>query len=190
MLKSIITVKDGGRMDLTREQVVDKLLKSYRAYYNITTYDETESPLAALCEFYEHSQKYVLSQKAELWSADSEEFIYLFSISHLTLELYEKYKAYSYEDGMKRIHVGPGHMYSFITPIFICDTCDEDAVKALKKSRIYKSFHFSLHGWMDFHVAAVILNDKRIERNPSGRTTAKILKKILYTKKREKGRFV
>lgn len=174
-------------MNLTRNQAIEMLLKSYKAYYNITTYDDSKAPLVAFCEFYEHSQKYVLSRKAELWSADSEEFIYLFDIPHLTLELFEQWKSYAYEDGMKRIHVGPGHMYSFITPIFICDSCDEEAIKALKKCRIYKSFHFSFHGWMDFHVAAVILNDNRIEKNPSGRMTAKILKKVLFTKNKRKG---
>ena len=56
---------------------------------------------------------------------------------------------------MQRVKPGPGHMASYITPVFICDTCDEDARKALKKCRIYKSFHFSLHGWMDHHTAVV-----------------------------------
>ena len=89
----------------------------------------------------------------------------------------------TYQDGMERLHIGPGHMYSYITPIIVCDTCDEDAVKALKKCHIYKSFRFSLHGWMDFHAAAVIGDSDRIESNRAGRTTAKILKKVLYSKK-------
>ena len=83
-------------------------------------------------------------------------------------------------DGMKRIHVGPGHMASYITAVFICDTCDEDARKALKKCRIYKSFHFSLHGWMNFHAALVEVDDGKVTSNASGHHVAKILKKILY----------
>ena len=79
-------------------------------------------------------------------------------------------------------HIGPGHMYTFISPIFICDTCDEDARRALKKCRIYKSFHFSLHGWMDYRTAVVELGRSRIDANQSGRSVAKILKKVLYPK--------
>ena len=86
---------------------------------------------------------------------------------------------------MKQIHVGPGHMASYITAVFVCDTCDEDALKALKKCRIYKSFHFSLHGWMNFHAALVRVADSRIDANRSGHHVAKILKKVLYSQTRK-----
>ena len=98
----------------------------------------------------------------------------------LTLETFEELKSEIHADGMKRIHVGPGHMASYITAVFICDTCDEDARKSLKKCRIYKSFHFSLHGWMNFHAALVEVADGKVTSNASGHHVAKILKKVLY----------
>lgn len=168
---------------MTREEAIQKLLKSYQAYYNINENDNGDDAFVARCDFFEHAQKYVLSKKAELWSTKCEEFIYLFSVPNLTESLYEKYTQFAIEDGNKRMNIGPGHMYTYITPIFICDTCDGEAVKKLKKHRLYKSFHFSLHGWLDFHVSAVALSDKRIYRNSAGRYTAKILKKVLFHKK-------
>lgn len=168
---------------LTQEEAVERLLQYYKVYYNITRYDSDKLPLVAFCEFYEHSQKYVLSQKAELWSENSEEFIYLFRVSHLDAALFRSLKEYAYEEGMKQLHIGPGHMCSVISPVILCDTCDKEALREIRKCRIYKSFHFSLHGWMDFRVAAVILQEERIERNASGHSTAKILKKLLYSKK-------
>lgn len=170
-------------MALSREQTLDRLLKSFKVYYNITLYEDEQTPIAARCDFFEHSQKYVLSQKAELWAEDSEEFLYLLEFDHLTLPLYEQWRDYVYEDGMSRLNVGPGHMYSFITPVFVCDTCDADAKRALKRCRIYKSFHFSLHGWMDYHAALVELQTGEITANRSGHTTAKLLKNVLYSKK-------
>lgn len=171
-------------MQYTREKAINTLLDSYRAYFNITLFEEEQKPLTALCEFYEHSEKYVLSRKAQLWAAESEEFIYLFDVDCLTLENYEKCRDYAYDDGMKRAKIGPGHMYTYITPIFICDTCEEDARKALQKCRIYKSFQFSLHGWMDFHTAVFEVNANKIFTNRSGRCVGKILKKVLFQKKR------
>lgn len=165
----------------TRETAIDRLFKSYQVYYNINMFNDEQTPITARCDFFEHSQKYVLSKKAELWSADAEEFLYILNIPHLTLELFEKWRDYVYEDGMSRLHIGPGHMYSFITSVFVCDACDEDARKALKKCRIYKSFHFSLHGWMDYHTAVIDLGKSRITANRSGHQTAKILKKVLYS---------
>ena len=160
-------------MEYTRGAAIERLLKSYRTYYDIHM-QEDETPIAARCDFFEHSEKYVLSKKAELWSADNEEFLYIVDIPHLTLELYEKWRDYIQEDGMQRVKPG-----------FICDTCDEDARKALKKCRIYKSFHFSLHGWMDHHTAVVQVSTGQIDANGGGRHTAKILKKILYAKKKK-----
>lgn len=168
-------------MSYTREAVIARLLKSYEAYYNITLFEDHTSPVRARLDYFEHAQKYVISKKAELWSADCEEFLYLIDLPHLTLELYKKWQDEIKEDGMKLLHVGPGHMYSFITPVFICDHCDQEARKALKKCRIYKSFHFSLHGWMDYHVAVIDLSKDRIDSNRSGHSVAKILKKVLYS---------
>lgn len=171
---------------LTREEMVEKLLKSYRAYYDITMAEEKDKPLVARCDYFERSQKYVLSKKAELWSANCEEFLYLFTVPHLTQEIYKKCEKLVSEDGMERMHIGPGHMYSYITAIILCDTCDEDAARALKKSRIHKSFHFSLHGWMEYHAAAVLAGESRILNNAEGRCVVKTLKKVLFEQKRRK----
>lgn len=170
----------------TRETAISRLLDSYKAYYNITAYDAEKKPLTALCEFYEHSEKYVLSRKAELWSADCEEFIYLFDIEHLTKELFEKWRDFAKEDGLKRANIGPGHMYTYITPVFVCDTCDDDARRAVRKCRIYQSFQFSLHGWMDYHAAVFETSDNCIFTNRSGKCVEKVLKSVLFQKKRRR----
>ncbi len=171
-------------MEYTRESAIAKLLESYRAYFNVTEYEEDKRPLVAHCEFYQSSEKYVLSRKAQLWSAECEEFVYLFETERLTKEIFETCKDYAYEDGMGRAHIGPGHMYTYITPVFICDTCDPDARKALKKCRLYKSFRFSLHGWMDFHTAVLEVSDNKMTTNSSGKCVREILKNVLFKKKR------
>ena len=168
-------------MHYTREAAIERLLRSFSSCYNIQLVEDDQTPITARCDFFEHSGQYVISKKAELWSAENEEFLYLVNIPHLTLETFEELKSEIHADGMKRIHVGPGHMASYITAVFVCDTCDEDARKALKKCRIYKSFHFSLHGWMDHHTALVELSTGQIDGNLGGRHTAKILKKVLYS---------
>lgn len=173
-------------MEYTLETAIERLLDCYKAYYNITLFEEEHAPLTAVCEFFERSERFVLSRKANLWSAECEEFIYLFKIQRLTKEIFERCRDYAKEDGMKRAHIGPGHMYTYITPVFVCETCDEDALKAIKRCRIYKSFRFSLHGWMDFHAAVVEINNKRVTTNSSGKSVGEILKKVLYQKKRRK----
>ncbi len=177
-------------MQYTRETAISRLLESYRAYFNITMFKEEQKPLTAICEFFEHAEKYVFSRKANLWSADCEEFIYLFDTGRLTLETFEKCRDFAHEDGMKRAHIGPGHMYTYITAVFVCDTSEDDAREALQKCRIYKSFHFSLHGWMDFHAAVLETGSGRITANRSGKCVEKVMKNVLFQKKKKRRRFL
>lgn len=169
-------------MEYARKAVIDRLLDSYSAYYNVNKFDDEQDLITARCDFFEHSKQYVLMEKAELWSANSEEFLYIIDVPHLTKEIFEEYRDKVLEDGKSRMHIGPGHMYTFITPVFITDEADEDAKKALKKCRIYKSFHFSLHGWMDYRTALLEVNHDSLCSNYSGKSVMKILKKVLYSK--------
>lgn len=173
-------------MQYTSNEVVDLLLASYEAYYNIHIQEDSFPYLNAICEYYEHSQKYVMSQKAELWSANCEEFIYLFHVQNLTEDIYKASIDYALKNGLERANIGPGHMYTYITPIFVCNSCDNNAKKILKKCRIYKSFKFSLHGWMDFHTAVVEVDHNTITTNASGKCVGKNLKKVLFKRKGEK----
>ena len=173
---------------VSRAQVLTRMLKGSPAYFDIEQYEDGKDgfPLAAHCRFYVHSEKYVLVKKAKLWDADSNEYVYIFSVPELTKELYEICKNYAYEDGMKLIDPKPGHMYSYITPVFICDTCTPEAEKALKRCRIYKSFHFSWYGWMNVHTAAVVCKESRVMTNRMGRGNAKFMKNILSSCKEKK----
>ena len=44
-----------------RRDIIDILLKSYVTYYNITDFGTDREPLRALCEYYEHAEKYMVS---------------------------------------------------------------------------------------------------------------------------------
>ncbi|MGN0298579.1 MAG: hypothetical protein ACI4C1_05270 [Lachnospiraceae bacterium] len=177
-------------MEESREKVVERLLKSFEVYYNITRFEEERQlPLVALCEFFQHDQKYMVSKKAELWATYNEEFLYLFNLSHLTQKEYQRCLDYAYEDGMRRMNIGPNHMCSSITVVILCDDYDKEAKAALKQCRISKSFHFSLHGWMDVRTVMIPTSEEKFYHNSVGRSNAKILKKILYhNKSKEKRR--
>jgi len=178
-------------MQYTRESAIGRLLESYKAYYNITMFEEEQKPLTAICEFFQSSERYVLSKKANLWSANCEEFIYVYDIEHLTKEAFEKYRTFTWEDAMKRANIGPDHMYTYATAVFLCDTCQEDAREALKKCRLYKSFQFSLHGWMEFHTAVMeVKAENKITSNKGGKRVAEILKNVLLQNKKKRRRFL
>lgn len=159
-----------------REAVLEEILEGYSAYFDVERAEDPEVPLRAVCAFHVHSEKYVLVKKAKLWDADANEYVYVFSVPELTAEVFETCRAYAYEKGMALINPGPGHMYSYITALFLCGKWTKEGAVALKKCRIYKSFRLSFHGWMDFHAAALDCSAGGIVTNRAGRDMKKMLK--------------
>lgn len=165
----------------TRDEVINRLLDSYRTYYNITIYDNERLPLRALCEYYEQAEGFILSRKANLWTAKSEEFIFLYEMPVLTTALFEQCLQDAQSSGMKLAHIGAGHMYTYITPVFVCSSCEPDALRALEKCSIHKTFLFSFHGWMDVRLAACLTDTQSVAVNKAGRCMEKNLKRILFS---------
>lgn len=164
------------------DEILKSILKSYEVYFDIEKYEKAEIPLVAKCEFHVHNEKYVLVKKAQIWATDANEYVYIFQIDNLTKDLFEKCKNFAYENGMERINPKAGHMYSYITTLFICDSCEDEVEKLIKKCKIIKNFKFSFHGWMDYRMTCIHINKDKIFGNRSGRETTEFLKDLLLKK--------
>lgn len=86
---------------MTRLEAIDKLCESYSVYFDVERFEENEDLLAATCFLYVHSEKYVLVKAAKLWEADSNEYVYIFNVPHLTKDVFTKCRDYAHKDGMK-----------------------------------------------------------------------------------------
>lgn len=171
-------------MEWTRENLLDRVLDHYSVYYDVARCDASDAPLMARAAFHEHGTGYALIRKAEMWSADRHEYAFFFSVPHLTREIYETCLAQTRTLGEPLVDPVSGHMSTFLVAIFLCESVDSDAVKALKTCRIRKSFQFSLKGWMEVHTAAVDLGKDTVVGNAAGRNTVKFLKSLLHPKVR------
>lgn len=112
----------------TRDTLLPRLLRSYAAYYDVEPM-EAQEPLVATAFFHVHGTKYVLSKKAELWATDNNEYVYFFSVPHLTEEVVDQCIQLAYDRGMEHIHPDKNHMSSYIVALFLCDTYTEEAMK-------------------------------------------------------------
>ena len=166
----------------TREDLLKKLLSSYRRYYNITLFDSPENTrpreLVARCDLDMTESNYVLLKKNVLWSAESHEYCYIISCDHLTLDDYRRYESFVYNDGMEHIHPAKGHKCSVITLLILADSADRDAIRALRRCHLHKNFKFSLWGWMDVRTVLSITSDHRNFSNLSGHENKKFLNKL------------
>ena len=171
-------------MSFTKDEVLRKINKAYFASHNITSHDENSEGLVMEAEFHVHSEKYVLSKKAQLYEMDSNEYVYVYYYPNLTLDIFNKTVTEAYELGFPKIEPNSSHRSSYIVAEFICDTYDTDVLNAIKKYRKRKSFQFSLHGWMETHTVLIDLGTESVSANSDGRLTGKFLKRVLHPKKR------
>lgn len=175
-------------MTQTRDAFLDKLLNAYSRSYDIATPEQTELPLTATAHCHETVTQYALFKSAVMNYSNNDEYVYFFTLPHLTDELCQACIDYAHADGMSKIDPANHHMCTRLVALFLCDSMEEAARERLKKCRIYKSFQFSLQGWMEFHTAAVDLGKESVVSNGYGRDTAKFLKSALHPVKRKQGR--
>lgn len=171
-------------MYMTRQELLEKLFSAYSRWYTLTPVDG-QKPLVAVGEFHEHGTGYIMVRAAEMWSADCNEYLYLFSMEHLDVAQYEECLRKARELGEPKIKPDKDHKSSYVTALFVCDTAEEEAIKRLKKCRIRKNFHFSLHGWMEVHTAVVAGGGETIATNGDGRRTGEFLKNVLHPRKKD-----
>ena len=69
-------------------------------------------------------------------------------------------------------------MYTYLTAVALYDSADPDALAQLKKLKKRREFKLSLHGWMEFRIAAVDLSNGEITVNRAGKALAKDLRRL------------
>lgn len=166
---------------LDYNNLFDQLLDGYQANYDIERIENGEDGLVAKAHMHVSESQCAIFKEFEMWTADADEYVYIYRIPHLTDALAEKIINFVHADGMPLIKldhvtIRNQHMCTHLVALFLCDTADEDAIKRVKKCRIYKSFQFSLKGWMEMHTDLLTLSDEKIYANRYGKDTAKFLK--------------
>ncbi len=160
---------------VSRERMLAKLKDAYTHYFNDAAITGDVPHLAANYEFYCTNECYVISKKVKLWSAETNEYVYVFSVPELTEGIYAECRDRAHALGLSRIHPHMDHKSSFVTAVFVCDRVTEKAAADVARTRIHKDFWFSLKGWMDFRAAALDLSTGSVSVN----SAAKDLKDFL-----------
>lgn len=169
---------------MTRAELFDRIYDSYCTWYDMEHCDESESPLRAVGEFHSTDSSYVLSRKVTVWSAQSNDYLYIYDLDALDAADCERLIEAARTEGEKKINPTKDHRSSYVTAIFVCDTADGEAKALLKKYRSRKNFAFGLKGWEEVHAAAVTVSDLDVCSNGDGRNTAKFLRSIVRPKKK------
>ena len=164
-------------MSQLSEKVLEGLKKAYAAYFDIEDVDDGTA-LKVRCAYHMRDSQYVLVKKAELWAAESHEYLYLWDAGLLDGERLEEIFRRTLADGEPRVQPHSQHMYTYLTAVALCDGVQPDACTQLKKLKKRREFKLSLHGWMEFRIAAVDLSNGEITVNRAGKALVKDLKRL------------
>ena len=108
---------------------------------------------------------------------ENHEYVYFYLTEHLDVETLQKQIDLSREAGMSHIKPNKEHMSSFVTLVILADTIDPEAKTLIKKTRFRKNFRLALHGWMEYHIAAMECSTQSFLSNPAGKEARKTLER-------------
>ena len=165
-------------MEMTRQERLDKLLNAYSHHYDIdrdVTVEGGRYPATAF--YYLRDENYLISKKHVLSAVENHEYVYFYLTEHLDVETLQKQIDLSREAGMSHIKPNREHMSSFVTLVILADTIDPEAKTLIKKTRFRKNFRLALHGWMEYHIAAMEISTNSFLSNPAGKEARKLLER-------------
>lgn len=168
----------GEAVSEERQRVLDRLLDSCASCFDIEQDAVIDGErLAAIAEFHSRSERYVLVKSAKLWAAESNEYLFFVSEGHVDLSRWRSLRDLIRTEGLNRIKPHSEHMCSYVSMVLLADNIDEHALREIRRYRFSRSFRLSLHGWMEFKIAALDCASGSAVSNPQGKALLTMLKK-------------
>lgn len=165
-------------------QVIKKLLPAFQQYYTIKETDVTP-PFCAEAEFRSHNEQYFLVRSAHIADIDSNEFVYFAAADSLDSAKLEELVKAAWEVGLAKVRPHEGHRNSDVSLLIFTKSISPETALQTKKTKLYKSYKFSLHGWSHFKLAVCDLGTTgkdgapEVFSNRQGKDFIKLIKKNL-----------
>ena len=158
------------------QKKLDKLLNAYSHQYIVERDVTVEGgSFPATATFFLRDENYLISKKHVLSAVENYDYTYFYVTDHLDADTLRQQIDLTMKVGSARVKPHREHMSSFVTLVILADTIDEEAKKLIKKTRFQKNFRLSLHGWMEYHIAAMECSTLSFLSNPVGKGARKNL---------------
>lgn len=163
-------------MDLTLQEALEKLLRAYSRYYDITREAAVGGEVfPAFAAFHLRDENYLLSRRHVLNAVENHEYVYFYLAQRLDAAKLSHLIELTKADGLGMIHPHKEHMSTRVTLVILAHTIEPEAQRLIRKTRFRKDFLFSFHGWMEYCLAAMETGTGQFFSNPAGRQTRKTL---------------
>lgn len=164
---------------------LEKLLNAYSHHYNVTRDVTVEGGHFPATAFYHlRDEHYLVRRDKQFYALEQHDYTYFYVTEHLDAETLQAQIDLSLQAGMAEVKPHKEHMCSYVTLVILAERMDPEAKKLLKKTRFRKNFLFSLHGFMEYHIAAMECSTMSFLSNLSGRVARKTLESNFSTREK------
>ncbi len=176
-------------MEMTKQQMLQRLLDAYSHHYDPDPEGINGGGFfPATATYFLRDENYLLTKKHVLSAVENYDYLYFYTAEHMDASAMRSCIDKSLELGKARVKPHKDHMSSFITLVILADSIDPEAKKLLKKASYRKYFRLALHGWMEYHIAAMEISTMSFLSNPAGRDARKTLELNFRPKGKKEGR--
>ena len=164
---------------------IRQILPAFEQYYTIKKEDITP-PFCSEAEFRSHNEQYFLVRSAHIADIDSNEFVYFADPDELTSTKLDELVNAAWNAGLAKVRPYNGHRNSDVSLLIFTNslsmsssdsTRSSEIIKKIKKTKLYKSYKFSFHGWSHFKLAVCNTSDMEVYTNRQGKDFAKLINK-------------
>ena len=162
------------------QKKLDKLLNAYSHQYIVERDVTVEGgSFPATATFFLRDENYLISKKHVLSAVENYDYTYFYVTDHLDADTLRQQIDLTLKVGTARVKPHKDHMSSFVTLVILADTIDPEAKELIQKTRFHKNFRLALHGWMEYHIAAMECSTNSFLSNPAGKGAKKTLEQNL-----------
>lgn len=165
------------RMIISRNEILDKALKAYSAYYDVAE-SKLPEPFVAEAEFRSHNDTYFLVKRAKLGEAESNEYVFFASIDSLNQDELNGLSENAWSEGISRVRSHENHKNTDISLVVIADVVSREAQKRTRALKYYKSYKLSLHGFSHFQLLVLETSTGKMFHNKMGHNLKRVFNKL------------
>ena len=157
---------------------IKQILPAFERYYTVKKEDITP-PFCNEAEFRSHNEQYFLVRSAHIADIDSNEFVYFASADELSTAQLEELVSAAWSTGLAKVRPYNGHRNSDVSLLIFTKSISPETALTIKKTKLYKSYKFSFHGWSHFKLAVCNTSNMEVYTNRQGRDFIKLIRKNL-----------
>lgn len=161
---------------MNKQEALEKLLNAYSHHYDIARDVRVEGGSFPAAAFFSlRDEHYLVRRDKIFYATEQHDYTYFYLTDHLDADALREQIELSRRAGLKEIRPGREHMCSYVTLVILADVIDPEAKKLIRRIRFQKNFRLALHGWMEYHIAAMECSTLSFLSNPAGRAARKTL---------------